>query len=165
MGYDFVRLDAERAEFTAGIEAVPEGAKLLPLMFQHKGVSANTRNLLHMWGYYVVEKKTSAPLLFAHSRSFPITYAEPLPPPRFNHLVLESFAPESGTPATLCRHAGRFEDCDALFKETWERFYSEAEPRFDPLLLWDAPPEAVAMIPPDYERTFSRGRLAIYAKR
>ena len=165
MGYDYIRLDAERAEFTAGIDAVPEGAKLLPLMFQHKGVSANTRNLLHMWGYYVVAKKTAAPLLFAHSRSFPLTYAEPLPPPRFNHLVLESFAPDAGTPAAVCRHAGRFDDCDALFKETWEHFYAEAAPRYDHLLLWDATPEAVAMVPKEYERTFSRGRLAIYAKR
>jgi hypothetical protein len=29
--------------------------------------SDNTRSLLHDWGYYVTEKHTSAPLLFAHS--------------------------------------------------------------------------------------------------
>jgi len=165
MGIDYVRLDRERAEFTAGIDAVPEGAKLMPLMFKHKGVSANTRNLLHMWGYYVVEKKTSAPLLFAHSRSFPLTYADPLPPARFNHLVLEPFAPEAGSPATVCRSAARFDDCDTLFAATWKRFYDEATPRYDHLLLWDAPPEAAAAVPAQYERTFARGRLAIYARR
>ena len=165
MGVDYVRLDRERAEFTAGMDAVPEGSRLLPLMFRHKSASVNTRNLLHMWGYYVMEKRTSAPILFAHSRSFPITYSEPLPPPRFNHLVLETFAVESGTPAAVCRSANRFDDCDALFKETWDRFYAEATPRFDHLLLWDAPPEAVAMVPPSYERTFARGRLAIYRRR
>src|SRR5262249_5684210 len=116
----------ERQEFTAGIDSVPEGARLLPLMFQHKSASVNTRNLLHMWGYYVIEKKTAAPLLFAHSRSFPLTYAEPLPPARFNHLVLESFAPEAATPAATCRAAHRFDDCDALFESTWHHFYDEA---------------------------------------
>lgn len=165
MGVDYVRLDRERLEFTAGMDAVPEGSRLLPLMFRHKGASVNTRNLLHMWGYYVTEKKTSAPILFAHSRSFPITYAEPLPPPRFNHLVLETFAVESGTPAAVCRSANRYDGCDALFKETWTRFYDEATPRYDHLLLWDAPPEAAAMVPASYERTFARGRLAIYRRR
>lgn len=164
MGYDYVRLDAERREFTAGIEAVPENAKLLPLLFKHKGASDNTRNLLHMWGYYVVAKKTSAPLLFAHSRSFPVTYSE-APPVRFNHLVLESFAPEMSSPATVCRIASRFDDCEGLFKSTWQKFYAEALPRYDHLLLWEATPEALAMIPSDYERTFSRGRLMIYARR
>jgi hypothetical protein len=164
MGIDYVRLDEERREFSAGIEAVPEGARLLPLLFKHKGVSDNTRNLLHMWGYYVVERKTSAPLLFAHSRSFPVTYSEP-PPVRFNHLVLESFAPEMSSPATVCKTASRFDDCDALFKTTWQKFFAEATPRYDHLLLWEASPEATAMIPSDYVRTFSRGRLMIYARR
>jgi hypothetical protein len=164
MGIDYMRLDEERREFSAGIEAVPEGARLLPLLFKHKGASDNTRNLLHMWGYYVVDRKTSAPLLFAHSRSFPVTYSEP-PPVRFNHLVLESFAPEMNSPTTMCRTASRFDDCDALFKITWQKFFAEATPRYDHLLLWEPTPEAMAMIPADYERTFARGRLMIYARR
>lgn len=164
MGVDYARLDEERAEFSAGIDAVPEGAHLLPLLFKHKGASDNTRNLLHMWGYYVVERRTSAPLLFAHSRSFPVTYSEP-PPVRFNHLVLEAFAWETRSPAAICHLASRFDDCDVLFKKTWQRFYAEATPLFDHLLLWEPTPEAIAMIPDDYERTFSRGRLMIYARR
>jgi hypothetical protein len=165
MGVDYVRLDRERQEFSAGIEAVPEGAKLLPLMFKHKSVSSNTRNLLHMWGYYVVERKTAAPLLFAHSRSFPVTYSEPPPPTRFNHLVLESFAPEMSTPASACFVARRVTDCDALFAETWQRFFADATPRFDHLLVWEGTPEALAMIPKDYERVFERGRVMIYRRR
>ncbi len=113
----------------------------------------------------MTEKLTSAPLLFAHSRSFPVTYADPEPPIRFNHLLLESFAPESGTPKAVCHAATRFDECDALFRSTWERFYAEATPRYDHLLLWEATPEAIAMVPNDYERTFERGRLMIYARR
>lgn len=161
MGVDYVRLDRERQEFSAGLEAVPEGARLLPLLFNQKGASDNTRNLLHMWGFYVVERKTAAPLVFAHSHSFPITYREP-PPIRFNHLVLEAFASEMSSPASLC-NATRSDDCDALYASTWQKFFAEARPRYDHLLLWDASAEAVAMIPKDYERTFQRGRLMIYA--
>lgn len=164
MGIDYFRLDEERKEFSAGIDAVPEGARLLPLLFKHKGASDNTRNILHMWGYYVVDRKTAAPLLFAHSRSFPVTYSEP-PPLRFNHLLLESFAPDMSSPGTMCKASSRFDDCDALFRMTWQRFYADAVPRFDHLLLWEPTPEALAMIPPDYEPTFSRGRLTIYARR
>lgn len=164
MGVDYVRLDRERREFTAGLDAVPEGAKLLPLLFQHKSVSVNTRNLLHLWGYYVVERKVSSPLVFAHSRSFPITYSEP-PPPRFNHLLLEAFAPENGTPAQTCESAARYDGCEALFENAWRSFFADATPRFDHLLLWDPTPQALAMIPRNYERTFDEGRLKIYVRR
>lgn len=164
MGVDYVRLDRERQEFTAGIEAVPEGARLLPLLFRHKSASDNTRNLLHMWGYYVVEKKTAAPLLFAHSRSFPVTYKTP-PPVRFNHLVLEVFAPETTNPASVCRAANRYDECPSLFTSTWSKFYAEATPRFDHLLLWDPTPEALAVVPPDYAKTFERGRLSIWVRK
>ena len=68
MGVDYVRLEREWTRFTAGMAAVPTGATLLPLVFRSKEVSDNTRNLLHPWGFYVMEKQTSAPLLFAHSR-------------------------------------------------------------------------------------------------
>lgn len=164
MGVDYVRLDRERQEFTAGMNAVPEGSRMLPLLFTHKSTATNTRNLMHMWGYYVVERGTSAPLLFAHSRSFPVTYSAP-PPMRFHHLLLESFAPEMATPASVCRTAARWEACEELFASTWSRFYADATPRFDHLLVWDAPPEAVAAIPSAYEKTFAQGRLAIYARR
>jgi hypothetical protein len=163
MGIDYVRLDRDRQEFVAGLEAVPEGARLLPMLFNHKGASANTRNLMHMWGYYVVERRTASPLLFAHSRSFPVTYSSP-PPVRFNHLVLESFAPEMATPGLVCKAAARWEECDALFQSTWRNFWNDATPRFDHVLLWDAPPEAIAVVPSAYKPVFQRGRLSILAR-
>ncbi len=104
MGVDYVRLERDLARFTAGIGAVPEGSTLLPLVFRSKGTSQNTRALLHAWGYYVVQKLTSAPLLFAHSRSFAVMYREP-PPVQFNHLVLEGFAPTMASPAGILRRA------------------------------------------------------------
>ena len=167
LGVDYVRLDRDRQEFTAGIQAVPQGARLLPLLFRHKSTGENTRNLLHAWGYYVTERQTAAPLLFAHSRSFPVMYAVP-PPVRFNHLVLEGFASSMATPTKMCGSMfdGNMvvDDCNGVFRATWSQFYRDALPRYDHLLVWDATPEGRAAIPPEYRLTFEQGRLAIYAR-
>jgi len=168
LAVDFVRLDKERASFVAGMGAVPQHAKLLPLIFKAKHTSENTQNLLHAWGYYVIEKETSAPLLFAHSRSFPVMYADP-PPHRFNHLVLERFAPSMRTPDWLCGswHTGGvvIDDCVRNYHERWAEFWNAAEPRYDHVLMWDAAPEALAEVPPYYELVFQRDRLSIFARK
>ena len=167
MGADYVRLERDRREFIAGIPVVPDGARLLPLLFNHKATSDNTRNVLHLWGYYVLAKHTSAPLLFAHSHSFPVIYTAP-PPPRFNHLVLESFAANARDPGAVCRRL--FEgnvivnDCDVAFRSLWGAFWDEATPRYDYLLVWDGTPSARAVIPPAYALVFEEGRLAIYQR-
>ena len=163
MGIDYVRLDRDRAEFTAGMDAVPEGSHLLPLIFRRKLTSENTRSLLHAWGFYVMQKQTDAPLLFAHSRSFPVMYREP-PPPRFNHIVLETFAPDMTSPDWMCgtlRRGGIVEDCGALYRQVWSDFWKEAVPRYDHVLLWDATPEAKANVPAAYRVSFEKGRLTV----
>jgi len=166
--FDYVRLDRERREFTAGIPYVPEGSRLLPLIFRSKGASENSRNLLHAWAYYVLAKDTSAPLLFAHSRSFPVMYREP-PPDRWNHMVLEGFAPGMPSADVMCGflrdHALKPDDCDREFKERWAELWTDAVPRFDHVLLWDATDEAKATIPPAYAPVFSQGKLVILARR
>ncbi len=161
MGADFVRLDRDRQAFVAGVDAVPQHAKLLPLLFNHKGVSDNTRSLLHAWGFYVVETQTSAPLLFAHSRSFPVMYSTP-PPIRFNHLVLEPFAPEMASAENICKELGVVvDDCNAEYRARWAEFWREATPMFDHVLLWDATAEALENVPPAYRVTFRQDKLVI----
>jgi hypothetical protein len=168
MGCDYVRLDRDVGRFTAGIGVVPEGATLLPLIFRAKGTSENTRTLLHAWGYYVVQKQTSAPLLFAHSRSFPIMYRDP-PPLQFNHLVLESFAPSMASPDWACsvlRSGGvAVDDCDAMWRTRWAAFWRSAEPQFDHVLLWSAPKEVMSLVPADYRVSFQRDELTILERR
>ncbi len=167
MGIDFVRLERERREFTAGIGAVPEGARLLPLLFRQKASSDNTRNIMHFWGYYVTEKLTAAPLLFAHSHSFPVMYSTP-PPVRFNHLVLEGFAASMARPGAVCRNMLDsnvvVDDCEGAYRKAWAEFWADATPRYDHLLLWDITPEARANIPAAYHVVFERERLAILAR-
>ena len=74
LGVDYARLDRDRAAFTAGIDAVPERATLLPLLFKHGEAGGFTASLTHAWGYYTVAKDTSAPLVFAVDRFHPINY-------------------------------------------------------------------------------------------
>ena len=161
MGADFIRLDEDRARFTAGINTVPEGARLLPLVFKHKGASDNTRSLLHAWGYYVTDRYTSAPLLFAHSRSFPVSY-KAMPPVRFNDLVLENFAAAMATSATFCESSRVVtNDCRAEYRARWAEFWHDATPLYDHVLLWEPSEEALSLVPIDYGITFRQGGLVI----
>jgi hypothetical protein len=166
MGVDYVRLHGDWTRFTAGTSAVPQGSRLLPLIFRSKGRSENTRSVLHAWGFYVVEKRTSAPLLFAHSRGFPLMYRDP-PPVQFNHLVLEAFAPAMGSPGWLCgtlREAGVEEDCEGEWERRWAGFWHEAEPRFDHVLLWEAPEEVMRVVPPEYRVVFRSRELTVLGR-
>ncbi len=166
MGIDYVRLEKDRQKFVAGMAAVPQGSTLLPLLFKRQLTSENTRSLLHAWGFYVTEKQTDAPLLFAHSRSFPVMYREP-PPPRFNHLVLESFAPSMGSPAWMCgslRAGGVVVDCQAEWQRAWNEFWRDAVPRYDHVLMWDPTPEVLALVPPAYRVTFTQDQLVIFER-
>jgi hypothetical protein len=164
MGVDYVRLDRDRQAFTAGMDSVPEGAKLLPLVFQPKETSENTRSLMHAWGHYVLGKSTSAPLLFAHSRSFPLMYREP-PPPRFNHLVLENFASTMGNENWLCGMEHSFgvvtNDCRAEWSKRWNEFWVDANPRFDHVLMWAPPKRVLDEMPPGYHVKKRDGKLYI----
>jgi hypothetical protein len=98
MGIDYVRLDHDRAAFTAGMDAVPAQATLLPLMFKKSKTSYFTASLTHAWGYYTVEKNTAAPLVYAMERSYPIIY-------RTFRQVRSSNLPSTNSPRhTLPRH-------------------------------------------------------------
>ena len=165
-GVDYVRLDRDRAAFTAGIDAVPARATLLPLLFRQRRTSEFTLSLLHAWGYYTVAKDTSAPMVFATERSYPITYRD-FPPRALIPPALDRFAELQGTPARVCQLMGQPSvdaACTAAWRERWRSFWELAEPRFSHLLTWAMPPEARPMIPPAYRRTFAAGELEIYAR-
>lgn len=166
MGIDYGRLDQDRAAFTAGMAAVPERATLLPLLFAHSKTSDFTASLTHAWAYYTVIKNTSAPLVFAVERSYPIRYRE-FPPPALISPALDRFAELHGTPAQVCKSLRHFPidaDCTAAWRKLWTDFWREAEPRFSHVLTWAIPPEARPMIPETYHRTFAAGALEIYAR-
>jgi hypothetical protein len=141
-GIDYVRLDRDRAEFTAGIDAVPERATLLPLLFEHRKTSDFQRQPHARLGYYTVAKSTSAPLVFGVERSYPITYRD-FPPRALIPPALDRFAEKFGTPAQVCKLLRQFPidaACTAAWRDVWNAFWQEAraalQPRAD---LGDSP--------------------------
>ena len=168
LGLDYARLDRDRAEFTAGIAAVPEGTTLLPLLFKHRKTSDFTASLTHAWAYYVLAKNTSAPLVFAVEQSYAITYRS-YPPAALIPPALDRFAELGGTPANVCKTypgADRHDDvdCTAAWRQQWSAFWRKAEPRFAHLLTWAMPEQARSLLPKSYHRTFVDGELEIYAR-
>ncbi|HVV52156.1 MAG TPA: hypothetical protein VHO06_20980 [Polyangia bacterium] len=167
LGVDYLRLDRERVAFTAGIDAVPRRATLLPLLFEHRRTSVYTASLTHAWGYYTIERDASAPLVFGVERTYPITYRE-FPPRALIPPALDRFAELNGTPARICatlKQPPGAPACEAAWRAMWESFWQEAEPRFSHLLTWAMPPEARTLIPARYRRVFAAGPLEIYARR
>ncbi|HEY1960030.1 MAG TPA: hypothetical protein VGH28_30685 [Polyangiaceae bacterium] len=164
LGVDFVRLDRDRREFVAGIPAVPEHAKLLPLIFDTKGASVSTRPLSHTWGYYVEAKQVAAPRLFATSRMFGVAYRE-APDPQLEQVALEHFTGAMRDPTAFCdllEGAGiHASDCTQRWRDAWADFWKDVEPKFDWLLLWDTPAVTMTVIPPEYREVFARGHLRI----
>ncbi len=165
LGVDYLRLDHDRVEFTAGIDVVPERATLLPLEFVRTKTGKFTSSLTHAWGYYTVAKDTSAPLVFGVERSYPITYRE-FPPGDLIPPALDRFPERNGTGADICKRLGRPPSpaCAAFLRDIWAGFWREAEPRFTHLLTWAMPAEVRATIPERYRRVFSSGELEIYAR-
>lgn len=164
---DYVRLDRDRAELTAGMDAVPAGATLLPLLFVKSKTSDFTASLTHAWAYYTVERDTSAPLVFAVERSYPITYRE-FPPRKLIPPSLETFAERFGTPARICKEMElELADpaCVAIWRGLWTSFWEEATPHFSHVLTWAMPDAVRALLPARYRRTFSAGELEIYERK
>jgi hypothetical protein len=164
LGVDYVRLDQDREEFVAGIPSVPERARLLPITFESRGASVNTKPLVHMWGYYVNAKETAAPRVFAASRMFGVHHREP-PDPQLEEIALERFGNSMRDPRWTCDAlAGggiHVDDCEAIWRDTWRAFFERVGPRFDWLLLWDPEPITLTAIPREYVEVFHRGRLFI----
>jgi hypothetical protein len=163
---DYRILERERLEFVSARSEVAKGARLLPLVFDPKGRSENTRPLLHAWAYYMTERETTAPLLFAHSRQFAVTYREE-PPEQLNHLLLERVPQRFGGRSQACAllsTAGATTDCESLYDQFWSGFWAKTEAQFDHILLWSPPPEALARIPATFKLRVERGPLRLYVR-
>ncbi|HEX7599710.1 MAG TPA: hypothetical protein VF518_15945, partial [Polyangia bacterium] len=168
LGIDTLRLDRDRAAFAAGIDAVPMQATLLPLLFKQRKTSDFTASLTHAWADYVIAKNTSAPLVFAVERSYPITYRE-FPPAALIPPALDEMAEKRGTPAQVCKRLRPQRPqvdraCLDEWRREWATFWQQAEPRFSHLLTWAMPDEARPMIPSSYHLIFAADALEIFER-
>ncbi len=164
MVVDYRRLERDRQEFCAAIPHVAEGARLLPLVFEQHGSAVFTEPLKHAWGHYVLARRTTAPLLFAVERSYPLTYVR-WAPPELLPPAIDVMAMANRTPEAVCEGRERPpEECRRLWEERWRRFWAIAEPRFDHLLTWDEQPGFAELVPPSFRRVFVQGPLVLYVK-
>jgi hypothetical protein len=161
LGLDYVRLDQERALFVEGVPEIPRGARLLPLMFEARVPGGNTWSLRHAWGYYLLAKHTSAPMLFADSRSYPITGRQA--PPEVIRRALE--AERRGNVEAFCRHLRsdgvHSVDCAAAWSSEWASFWEEVAAHFDHIILWRPSAAVLATIPPSLFVTLRTGPLTV----
>lgn len=141
LGVDYARLSRELDVLASGAPLVPEGADLAPVMLDPKGASENTWALVNGWGLYVVAKHTSAPLLFAHSPSFPIGWRTP-PDPR-DPTYDPTFAQRAHTPGAWRSYE------DALGRRGW-------------VLEWGQPPKELEAPPPRHALALARGELRLF---
>jgi len=158
-------MDADVAEFRSGIPFVARGARLLPLLFSVKSRGDNIEPVLHAWGYYAIERETSADLLWA-SRGVDAVQYRTLPPPRFHHDVIQDFPRAMVSAAHWCEtllREVRFvpDDCERAWTEAWDSYLTDAGKRYTHVLVWDAPEPALALIARHFPLVHRQGRLAI----
>ncbi|HSQ62799.1 MAG TPA: hypothetical protein VLM85_06275 [Polyangiaceae bacterium] len=166
LGIEYVQIAGDWDVLRRAEVAIPEGSRLLPLVFDRKGPHGdNTWPMLHSWGLIVMDRHTSAPLVFAHSRSFPLTYTKE-PPRRFHQLNLEVFPSRMASSKTYCEEIERevvLDDCTARYVEAWKEFWADAAPRFDRVLMYHPGDEVRAAIPPALRIVYDQDGVVVLA--
>jgi hypothetical protein len=147
LGMDYLALGAEHRAFRRSIADVPDHANVLPLMLDPRGKGEHTRQLLQAWGYLVTDRSSSAPLLFAHSRSFPLVFREP-PADDLGHLALERFVQHAATPEAACSNDFvAAVDCEGFFAALWRGFWEKTAPHFEYVAMFRASPKVRGLVP------------------
>jgi hypothetical protein len=163
LGVEYMQNARVWTGFCRGEVAVPEGARLLPMIFDRKGPHGeNTWPMQHAWGLYVIDRGTSAPIVFAHSRSFALRYAKE-PPPELHDIALEYFPQHMKTPAVYCAEHHVTADCVGAYRRAWRTFWAEATPRFDRVVMFGATPAARAEIPKTFRVLYDEGETLVLA--
>jgi hypothetical protein len=137
----------------------------LPLLFSVSSSGDNIEPELQAWGYYAIERQTSADLLWA-SRSVDTVQYRILPPPRFHHDLIQNtpramFSAEFWC-GTLARAAGTVtEDCGRAWADAWHDYLTSAEKRYQYVLVWDPLEPVAALIEQHFPAVHRQGRLII----
>lgn len=164
---DLLRLDREMRDFGAGVDVVPERARLLSLNFARRMTSKNTWSLHTASGLYVISKHTSAQDLWADSPTMPVMHASP-PDMLGDWIRIRRFTEAHASATDFCareRDNGlREEGCEARFADDWRALWTEAIPRFDHVILWQPSADVLATIPARYTRVLERRGLYVLAR-
>ncbi len=163
---DLFRLARDQDEYVAGLDAVPEGSRLLALTFSARVTSKNTWSLRHASGLYVVERHTSAQDVWADSPTMPLRFRTQ---PTFfqDQAQVERFVENMGDRAHYCEEGrkrgevGR--DCEADWRSQWDWLWREAALRFDRVLMFAPTADALTTVPATWRECVHEGRLVVLA--
>ncbi len=165
---DLFRAGSDLDEFVAAAPQVPAGARLLVLNFNPRASATNTWCLVHASGMYTVLSGAHPLDLWADSTSMPIMRAQA--PETFveDPVRIREFQGAAYDPHRYCEaleQAGFSDvDCAGKWADTWREFWSEAELRYDYVILWGAPEGVRGTLPADYAPRMIRGPLELYSR-
>jgi hypothetical protein len=165
-GIDMLRLDSEMRELAAGVDAVPDGARVAFLVFSTRLTSRNTWSLATAVGLYAVERHTNAPNLWANNASQALVRTRP--PERWEDSVAQRrFLDTARDRRTFCQaRASLGLDpalCEAAWKNEWAATWADIHPHATHVLMWDPSDDARAELPPGHTLVFHQGRLWIWS--
>ena len=165
---DLFRLEGDQRAFTAGMSAVPEGARMLTLNFRERVTSKNTWSLHTTSGLYAMEKLATAQDIWADSPTMPIMYRAP-PDFLMDPVLIRHFAAKMATCASYCASAQKSgvpsDDCRAKYDLIWESFWRRVTQRFDHVILWQPPADVLERVAPNYARAFENRGLYVLERR
>jgi hypothetical protein len=169
LGTEYITVGREWDAVVRAEEAVPRGSHLLPMVFDKRGhYAAFTEPLLHIWGLYVVDRGTTAPLLFAHSRSFPLRRTRRPWSPRLGAETADNLASED---RWCVWFFGEKTPDRAWCKERYpsalrEVFWEMQRAELDHVLMVGVPPDVRAAFPKEEAHIqYDDGRNVVAARR
>jgi hypothetical protein len=163
LGIEIRSIEHDWRRVVAAEPAVPERSHLLTLAFEAKGRHGdNTYPFVHVSSLFVLDRDAMIPSLFAHSKSFPITYVES-PPRQFEQLTLEGVSEKLATRKAFCESRDPIypSECAPTYAAAWSEFWREAAARFDHALLIDASHDVRKNIPASFVTVWDKDDVVV----
>lgn len=164
-GAGFLRMSDQLQDFRSGVPSVPQGAKVLPLLFTVNTPGDYIEPFTHAWAHYTLERGTSADIVWA-SRSVDAEHYLNVPPPEFQHdaVAVQGRVMYSANVwcSRLVRSAGTLlADCPATWEAEWHHYLKEAARRYQYVLVWDVPEATLAVIDQHFQIVHRQGKLIV----
>jgi hypothetical protein len=170
---EIFRLSEDVQHLAAARPLVPQGARLLPLVFASKGRSQNTRPLNSASALYILDRDVLPHDVWTHNASMPLvrTVARPL---RFDRETLSRFLDAHGSQIAFCAEAtrrfgepseGDSARCALRFDEDWRDLWQAIDARYSHVLLVAPSADARSRVPTHWEVRFEENGIVLLEKR
>lgn len=170
---EIFRLSEDVQHLAAARPLVPQGARLLPLVFASKGRSQNTRPLNSASALYILDRDVLPHDVWTHNASMPLvrTVARPL---RFDRETLSRFLDAHSSQNAFCAEAtrrfgepseGDSARCGLRFDEDWRDLWQAIDARYSHVLLVAPSADARSRVPTNWGIRFEEHGVVLLEKR